>query len=305
MEIQAIENGQGVITAGYLLLGGGIFLLARMLVQEQESREAQENLDELKNRKASNPIVQVTRPYFTQYVVPLIRGKPFWDEQRVKFRRKLISGGLRDELTPDEFIAFKLFNILFFPLVLGAAKALQAIDLSLPVILLSGVGGWFYPDLWVNSRVGSRQKAVLRSMPFVIDLLALSTEAGLDFMGAIQKVVEKAKPSPLIDELSQLLRETKIGVSRKEALREMAARIDLTEFSSFTAILISAEEMGASIGKILRQQSDQIRTERMLKAEKAGAAAAQKIILPIVFCIVPAVFVMVIGPFALGFLTGR
>ena len=305
MEIQAIENGQGVITAGYLLLGGGIFLLARMLVQEQESREAQENLDELKNRKASNPIVQVTRPYFTQYVVPLIRGKPFWDEQRVKFRRKLISGGLRDELTPDEFIAFKLFNILFFPLVLGAAKALQAIDLSLPVILLSGVGGWFYPDLWVNSRVGSRQKAVLRSMPFVIDLLALSTEAGLDFMGAIQKVVEKAKPSPLIDELSQLLRETKIGVSRKEALREMAARIDLTEFSSFTAILISAEEMGASIGKILRQQSDQIRTERMLKAEKAGAAAAQKIILPIVFCIVPAVFIMVIGPFALSFLSGK
>jgi tight adherence protein C len=168
-------------------------------------------------------------------------------------------------------------------------------------IIASGVGGWFYPDFWVKNRMQARQKQVVRAMPFIVDLLALSTEAGLDFIGAIGKVVEKAAPSPLVEEFSQMLKEIKVGASRQEALREMAARIDCTEINSFVAILISADQMGASIGKILRQQSEQIRVQRILAAEKAGAAAAQKVLLVMVFVIVPAVFIMVFGPAALSF----
>ena len=118
----------------------------------------------------------------------------------------------------------------------------------------------------------------------------------------VGKVVEKANSSPLIDELAQLLKEIKVGSSRQEALREMAARIDMTEVNSFVAILISADQMGASIGKILRQQSDQIRTERMVRAEKAGVAAAQKVLIPLVLFILPAVMLMVFGPFLLSFI---
>lgn len=139
-------------------------------------------------------------------------------------------------------------------------------------------------------------------MPFIVDLLALSTEAGLDFVGAIGKVVEKAKLSPLVEEFSQLLKEIKVGASRQEALREMASRIGMTEINSFVAILISADQMGASIGKILRQQSEQIRVERLVRAEKAGAAASQKILLPLVLFILPAVFLMIGAPFVLGFI---
>jgi tight adherence protein C len=96
----------------------------------------------------------------------------------------------------------------------------------------------------------------------------------------------------------------KVGSSRTEALREMALRIDLPEMNSFIAILISADQMGAPIGKILRQQSDQIRAARLLAAEKAGAAASQKVILPTVLFIVPAVFLMIAAPYVLSWIYG-
>jgi tight adherence protein C len=191
---------------------------------------------------------------------------------------------------------------VFFPLFGGFLRAGDFLDLSYGVIAGSAILGWFYPDLWIRSRIQERQKKVLRSLPFIVDLLALSTEAGLDFVGAIGKVVEKANPSPLLDELSQLLKEINVGSSRQEALREMALRLDMSEVSSFVAILISADSMGASIGKILRQQSDTIRVERMVRAEKAGAAASQKVLFPLVLFIMPAVILMVFGPVVLSFI---
>ncbi len=300
--MSAIERGQFVLYTAYTLVGLGTFILARMLVEEQESRAAQENLADLRDRKASNPLVKLLRPFFTQYIVPMLRGKVFWDNKRKEFKRKLIAAGLKEELTSDELIAFKLLLILFFPIVGGFLKAGEFIDLAWYSILGSGALGWFYPNFWVGSRIQDRQKKIIRSMPFIVDLLALSTEAGLDFVGAIGKVVDKAKPSPLVEEFGQLLKEIKVGSSRQEALREMAARISMSEINSFVAILISADQMGASIGKILRQQSEQIRNERMVRAEKAGAAAAQKVLLPLVIFILPAVMLMIFGPFALGFL---
>ncbi len=297
-----LGRGELVIYAAYVLTAISAFLIARMILQEGESLAAAEKLAaDGEARKSQNPIVNLTRPFFVQYVVPLIRTRPFWDDQRLVWRRKLISAGLGDQFTPDEFIAFKLFMILFFPLVGGVMNALD-FGLSLYWIFGMGIAGFFYPDLWVRSRIQARQKQILRSMPFIVDLLALSTEAGLDFVGAIGKVVEKATPGPLVDEFGQLLREIRVGASRQDALREMALRVGMQEFSSFVTILISADQMGASIGKILRAQSDQVRSERMLRAEKAGAAAAQKVLLPIVLFVVPAVFLMVAAPFALRFI---
>ena len=296
------DKAEFVLNAAYALIGLGVFFVARMLLQEQEARAAQDNLADLRDRKATNPLVKITRPMFTQYVVPMIRGKDFWDVKRRMYRRKLIAAGLKDELTPDEFIAFKLFLIIFFPIVGGLLRAGDFLDAPVWAIIGSTVGGWFYPDMWMKGRIQARQKQILKSMPFIVDLLALSTEAGLDFIGAIGKVVEKANPSPLVEELGQLLKEIKVGAARQDALREMAIRIDMTQINSFVSILISADQMGASIGKILRQQSETIRTERMVRAEKAGAAAASQVMIPVIFIIVPAVMLMVFGPFALSFI---
>lgn len=301
---EGLQSGQLVINIAYALVGLATFVVTRMLVQEQEARAAQESLEESRDRPASNPLVRLLRPFFSQYVVPMIRGKPFWDKYRITYRRKIISAGMRDEFTPDEFISFKIINILFFPIALGFLKALDFIDAELWVILVSAPIGWFYPDIWTNGKIKRRQKDIRKSMPFVIDLLALSTEAGLDFSGAMQKVVEKAQKSPLIDEFSQVLREIRLGSSRGEALREMSNRVDMSEIGSFVSILISADQMGASIGKVLRQQSDSIRSARFLAAEREGAKAAQKLLAPVMIFIVPAVFLILLGPTIIQFFQG-
>lgn len=295
------DTADFVLMCAYGLIGLGVFVVARMLLQEQETRAAQDNLAVGGERKTSNGLVKITRPFFTQYVVPMIRGKPYWDDKRKIFRRKLIAAGLKDELTEDEFISFKIFLILFFPLVGGVLKAGDFLDVPWWLILGTGAVGWFYPNIWVGSRMAARQKIILRSMPFIVDLLALSTEAGLDFVGAIGKVVEKANPSPLVEEFGQLLKELQVGASRAEALREMAARIDMPQINSFVSVLISADQMGAPVGRVLRQQSEAIRSERMVRAEKAGAAASQKVIIPLVLFIMPAVMLMIFGPFILSY----
>lgn len=305
MSLITEANRNLVLGAGYLAVFVAVYLVSRMLLSEEERSAAQENLADLRNRKSSSKLVQTTRPFFTQYVVPMVRGKKFWDSRRIEYRRRLISAGLRDELTPDEFIAYKFFLVAFFPLVGMVLNALGILSLSWYTILGAGAAGFFYPDFWVKSLVTRRQKQILRSMPFIVDLLSLSTEAGLDFIGAIQKVVDKAAASPLVDELGQMLREIKVGSSRSEALREMSNRIGMTEVNSFVAILISADQMGAAIGKILRQQSEQIRSERLLRAEKEGAKAASKVLLPSVLFLLPAVLLMVAGPFVLAFFSGK
>src|ERR1700722_17551681 len=121
--ISAIFDSDLIIYAGYALIVGAVYIVTRMLSQEQESRVAQENLQDLRGRKASDPLVRITRPFFMQYVVPMVRNKPFWENKRKLYKRKLVSSGLRDELTPDELISFKLFLIVFFPIVGGFLRA--------------------------------------------------------------------------------------------------------------------------------------------------------------------------------------
>jgi tight adherence protein C len=303
MKLYSIEQGQWVILVGYALICLGLFLVFSMLDRERQAIAAQENINE-KSRTNDNFIVKIARPIFSNYVVALIKGRPTFDQQRQKYRRKLVTAGLKDDFTADEFISFKLLNIILFPFLLMAGQLFGLIDVPNWAMIVVGPLGWIYPDLWVNGRISGRQTQVRNQMPFVVDLLALSTEAGLDFVGAIGKVVEKAKPSPLVDELSQVLKEIKVGSSRSEALKEMAVRLGLSEVNSFIAILVSAEQMGASIGKVLRQQSEQMRVERMLRAEKAGAAASAKIIVPVILIIMPAVLLVMVGPMALSIVLG-
>jgi len=304
MDLAAIERGSLVVYGSYVLIGLGVFIFAKMLLQEEEARTAQENLAESGSRKASNALVKIARPFLTQYIVPMVRGKKYWDKARKTGKRKLVAAGLKDELTPDELVAFRFFLSGFFPLMMLVMRMTGTYDFTFVMMCGGVLVGWFYPTLWISSRIKQRQLLIRRAFPFVVDLLVLSVEAGLDFVGAIGKVVEKGTPGPLVDEFGQLLKEIKVGSSRGEALREMALRIDMSEMSSFCAILISADQMGASVGKILRQQSEHVRNERMMRAEKEGAKAASKIMIPVVFFILPAVILMIFGPVAVGFFYG-
>jgi len=291
-----------MINVAYIALGLAIYFLVRTVFSDEERRSAGKQLGNYRSDApdAGNVILRYSRPFFSRYVVPIVEDLKI-DDTRKTLKKKLASAGLTEALTPDELYSFKLFLIIGFPVLLAFMKIAWEMDIPGYAFPTSMVLGYYYPDkLWLGSVIKRRQEDIKRAMPFVVDLLALSTEAGLDFMGAIGKVVEKAKPSPLIQELEMMLKEIKIGSSRAEAMRSLAWRIDLMEVNSFVAVLISADEMGASIGKILRQQSEQIRHERFVRAEKAGAKATQMVLIPMMLFIMPAIFIIIFGPFILG-----
>jgi tight adherence protein C len=141
---------------------------------------------------------------------------------------------------------------------------------------------------------------VVCDLPFFIDLMALSTEAGLDFMGALQRIVEKAEGSVLAEELQIVLKDIKIGSSRREARTRLADRLDISEITSFVAVVRDADETGASIAQVLKDHSIQMRLERFVRAEKARAWASQAMLIPVMFLILPAVFIMVFAPVILN-----
>ena len=142
------------------------------------------------------------------------------------------------------------------------------------------------------------------NMPFIVDMLALSVEAGLDFMAAMQKVIEKAPPSGLSEEFEIMLKETKVGASRAEGLRQLSWRTDTLPVASFCATLIAADAVGASIAPILKTLAAELRQKRSAEAEKAGATAATKILFPMMFLIMPSVAIVIMAPIALQFMAG-
>jgi tight adherence protein C len=293
-----------MINIAYLALGLAVYFIVRTVFSDEEKRSAGRALGNYRADApdAGNIILRFSRPIFSRYIVPIVEELKV-DPQRKVLKKKLASAGLTEALTPNELYSFKLFLIIGFPLLLLFVNLAWQVDVPIWAFPVSMLAGFYYPDkLWLNSVIKTRQEDIRRAMPFTVDLLALSTEAGLDFMGAIGKVVEKARPSPLVQEFEMLLKEIKVGSSRAEAMRNLAWRCDMMEINSFIAVLVSADEMGASIGKILRQQSEQVRLDRFIRAEKAGAAATQKILLPMVLFIIPAVFLIIFGPFALGFI---
>src|SRR5262249_1206409 len=148
--------------------------------------------------------------------------------------------------------------------------------------LIAAVIGAFYPLLWVNDQVKRRHLLISRALPFNLDLLTLSVEAGLDFTAALAKGVEKAKPGPLKDELQIVLEQLKSGKTREEALKAMIARVDLPSLSQFVTALIQADKMGTSLGKVLRIQSTQMRIDRTQRAEKLANEAPVKMLFPLI-----------------------
>ena len=127
----------------------------------------------------------------------------------------------------------------------------------------------------------------------------------MDFIGSLQRIVDKSSGSPLAQEFEKVLRDIKLGSTRAQALKDMAYRLDISEVSSFVNVLVDADATGASISQVLKEQSAQMRLDRFVRAEKAGARASQAVLIPLVLFILPAVFIMVFAPVALQFMYGE
>lgn len=256
---------------------------------------------EVSKKKASSGLLRLSRSVFRPLVMPY-SSRLKVEDWRKKNKRMIVSAGLEEEIDVDELIAYKIF--LGFVVPFGLAIYMFINGSTPPYWLIGGMilVGYAYPSVWVSGTRKRRHEEIRLQLPFVIDLLTLSTEAGLDFIGALQKVVEKTRTGPLVGEIERMLQEIQLGTTRSDSMRDMAWRIDLQEISSLVAVLVTADQMGSPLGAVLRVQSDLIRTQRFTNAEKKGAAASQKLLFPLIFFIMPAVFIMIFGPVILGFL---
>lgn len=218
-------------------------------------------------------------------------------------RRKLTKGGDPQGYKPEDILALQVvaavFGLVFGLLMTSALGASIAWSL---LVLALGAG---YPLIWVNDQVKKRHHLITRALPYSLDLLTLSVEAGLDFTAALNKVVEKGKAGPLRDEFNMLLKQLKMGKTREEALKAMVVRVDLPALTSFITALIQADKMGTSLGKVLRIQSTQLRIDRTQRAEKLAGEAPVKMLFPLIACIFPTVFMVLFGPIVFALMFGE
>jgi tight adherence protein C len=214
-----------------------------------------------------------------------------------KVRVKLVRAGTPEPEALDRFLVVKLACLALVPvaafLILGVAgmSGLKGFAVA-GLLVFALIAG---PDAVLNRKVEERAHAVRVALPDVLDMLVISVEAGLGFEQALDRVVENV-PGPLSDEFSRMLGEVRAGSSRAEALRAMEARMDLRDIRSFILTMIQADQFGVSIGRILRQQADEMRIRRRQYAQELAQKAPVKMLVPMVFCIFPALFVVVLGP---------
>jgi tight adherence protein C len=182
------------------------------------------------------------------------------------------------------FLLFVVMNIISLPTIVG--------------ILLTPAGvlfGYIAPEFWLGGRVKKRQKGILLMIPDALDLLTISVRAGLGFDAALGKVVEKLE-GPLTDEFRRALAEVRVGKARRDALRDIIPRTEVVPLSNFIGAIIQAEQLGVSISKVLQVQSEQLRIERRQRAEEQAAKAPIKMLFPLVGCIFPSLFIVILGP---------
>ena len=208
--------------------------------------------------------------------------------------KKLMAAGMR-KTSPNGFIAaqgiFAAGGFLVGLVLVGAASPARAPLFAIMLAILGFMG----PSMFLNNRVQARQAAVAAELPDALDLLSVSVEAGLGFDGAVQKLTEHME-GPLIEEFELALGEMRIGEGRQDALRKMAERSASPEMSSFVRAIIQADQLGISLGRILRIQAGDTRLKRQLLAEEKAMKAPIKMLFPTVAFIFPAMFIVILGP---------
>jgi len=224
--------------------------------------------------------------FLVHYIGPFLSRK-----FRMNMHAKLKRAGVDYSLSPEQFFAGQLCCAAF---CVGMAVMLQnMLSMGSPLFLvMSGIGGFFYPRLWLKEELEKRQKKIFRALPFYLDIITLCVEAGSNLTGAFTQAVQKADNGPLKTEINRILRDVRAGKQRSEAMRAMADRLNMQSINSLVSCLIQAEKMGSNLGSVLRAQSDQRRIERFQKAEKQAMEAPVKLLGPLVMFIFPNTFLV-------------
>lgn len=292
-----------ILGLGLVLVLLGVVLVGRRAPREQDALEAR--LAELGavGRPASLEEIELSLPFSERVLRPMLQklgaiiNRMTPAQTLARTRRNLEIAGLSQKIGPAEFLAVRY--ILAF--VMGGLAILLLGRVNMPMsrkLLLIPVLfalGYYLPGSWLGSRMRQRQKAIQKALPDALDLLTVCVEAGLSFDAAMAQVVEKWD-NELSRIFAKVLQEIQLGKLRREALRDMANSVDVPDVSNFVAALIQADQLGVSIAKVLRIQSEQMRLRRRQRAEEQARQAPIKMIIPIVFLIFPALFIVLLGP---------
>jgi len=246
--------------------------------------------------------IELSLPFSERVLAPLLTGLA---ELAMRFSPAESQRALQHKLdlagNPYEMSRFVGTRILAGLLLAGLGIAVFFLATSLPFLqrvlmpLVGGGLGYYLPVLSLGSKISRRQREILRSLPDALDLLTICVEAGLGFDAAMAKVAEKWD-NELCMAFSRVIQELQLGKLRREALRAMADRMEVPDVSTFVAAIIQADQLGVSIARVLRIQSEQMRVRRRQRAEELASQAGIKMLPAIVFLIFPAIFVILLGP---------
>lgn len=287
-----------------LILAAGIVLIFVALASQAPADPVQARLSQIGTGQAhSLEELELQEPFFDRTIRPLAQ-RISGAASRItsagyteRIEKRLALAGYPRGMRTSEFLGLRLISagagaglgalvgLLFLGGVTGAILG-----------LLAGFGiGYIAPDIWLGRRIRSRQHKILLQIPDALDLLTISVRAGLGFDAALAKVVEKME-GPLPDEFQRALAEVRVGRQRREALRDIVTRTEVPALANFIGAIIQAEQLGVAISKVLQVQSEQLRIERRQRAEELAAKAPIKMLFPLVGCIFPSMFIVLLGP---------
>ena len=236
------------------------------------------------------PLTPRMKEFEGRIPIPLISG----------LKKKLIRAG--SPVGTIEFLAFQALSVIIIPV---AAFIFLGKNFSFPgLLIVSLAAGLLLPELWLKNIIKKRQRRIRRELPNVIDLLNLCVSGGMDFMLAVNTVTRELKNSELTRELSEVYRQTQMGKTRREALKDFAARLDMPEMYSFVRTLVQADRMGTPLAEALNLQSEEIRVRRFQQGESMALKAPIKLLFPLFAFILPVVLIIVGGPIMLQFMRG-
>ncbi len=294
-----------ILLSSLLLTAVCVYFVTSTILKQANDVDALSWAEGKEPEKSKFPLIQFSRPFvhnFTLSHAQKIKSPKYRD----KIEKKIITAGLTKELNVDEFIGLQLLWGIAFPILFTIFNLSLQLEFPHFLVLAISLIGFYFPHAYCNSCKQKRHLSIIGDLPIFVDILALSTEAGLDFMGSIQKITEKApKESVLSQEFLILLKDIKLGQSRKKALTSLDKRVGLPELKSVVSVVRDADETGASIAIALKSKAEQMRFERFAKAEEAGAKASQKILIPMMIFIIPAIFIIIMSPAAFQFLGGK
>lgn len=291
-----------VVIAGAV---GTFFLVRYALSATGDTGDVQLRLEEYASRSGS-PLsleeIELSQPFSQRIVRPMLIGlsKGFSKLSPSKSREaaelQLQMAGKPYNWGPTEFFGLRVFvAILLAVLVFLVASISQGFVIALVAALLAALLGFMMPVLWLRSKIRKRQDEIIKSLPDALDLLTITVEAGMGFDGAMAKVAEKWD-NEISKGFAKVVQEMRLGVVRRDALKNMDISMGVPDVTTFVAAIIQAEQLGVSIAKILRIQSEQMRVRRRQRAEEMANKAPIKMLFPMVFLIFPALFVILLGP---------